>query len=275
MWTKKRDDQRKRETIMKTYLATAAIALVLGVAGIGSAMAQEQIKVGFSPEAYPPFFVADASGNWTGWEVEIIDAICDEAKLECELTPIPWDGLIPALTTGKIDAIMNSMSITAERKEMIDFSDKYYNTPAAVVGPKGVDFDATPEALAGKIIGVQVSTVHADYVKKHFTGAAEIKEYQTQDEANQDLAAGRIDATQADSIALDAFLETEQGKACCELKGTAAADLEILGPGIGVGLRKGETELKEKINAAIKGVRDSGKYQEITAKYFASDIYGD
>ena len=257
---------------MKTFLKTVAAAAILAAsASLASAQA---VKVGFSPEAYPPFFSADASGNWTGWEVDIINAICDEAKLECELTPIPWDGLIPALTTNKIDAIMNSMSITEERKQTIDFSDKYYNTPTAVIGPKGVDFEATPEGLEGKILGVQVSTVHADYVKKHFPGAAEIKEYQTQDEANQDLAAGRIDATQADSIALDAFLESEQGMACCDLKGYVADDLEILGPGVGAGLRKGDTELKDKINAAIKAIRDNGKYEEITKKYFDFDIYG-
>ena len=139
--------------------------------------------------------------------------------------PIPWDGLIPALTTKKIDAIMNSMSITDERKKTIDFSDKYYNTPTAVIGPKDQTFDATPEGLKGKIIGVQVSTTHAAYVKKHFTEAAEIKEYQTQDEANQDLVAGRIDATQADSIALDAFLQSDQGKACCDLKGHCRAKI--------------------------------------------------
>ena len=169
---------------------------------------------------------------------------------------------------------MNSMSITDERKKTIDFSDKYYNTPAAVIGAKGEKFDATPEGLKGKIIGVQVSTVHAAYVKKHFTEAAEVKEYQTQDEANQDLAAGRIDATQADSIALDAFLKSEQGAACCDLKGNVADDVEILGPGVGAGLRKGDTELKEKINAAIKAIRANGKYDEITKKYFEFDIYG-
>eukprot|EP01036_Dinobryon_divergens_P045120 gene45120-60245_t len=82
-------------------------------------------------------------------------------------------------------------------------------------GAKGQKFDATPEGLKGKVIGVQVSTIHAAYAKKHFgSTAAEIKEYQTQDEANQDLAAGRIDATQADQIALDAFLQSDQGKAC-------------------------------------------------------------
>jgi polar amino acid transport system substrate-binding protein len=111
-------------------------------------------------------------------------------------------------------------------------------------------------------------------VKKHFTEAAEIKEYQTQDEANQDLAAGRIDATQADSIALDAFLKTEQGMACCDLKGNVAEDMEILGPGVGAGLRKDDAELKGKINAAIKAIRENGKYDEITKKYFSFDIYG-
>jgi polar amino acid transport system substrate-binding protein len=169
---------------------------------------------------------------------------------------------------------MNSMSITDERKKTIDFSDKYYNTPTAVIGAKGSTFDATPEGLKGKIIGVQVSTVHANYAKKHFTEAAEIKEYQTQDEANQDLAAGRIDATQADSIALDAFLLSDQGKACCDLKGYVAEDLEVLGPGVGAGLRKEDTAIKDRINAAIKAIRDNGKYAEITKKYFTFDIYG-
>lgn len=258
--------------MLKT-LKIAAAALLF--AASGAAMAQaEPLKVGFSPEAYPPFYVADAAGNWGGWEVEIAQAICAEAKFECELVPIPWDGLIPALTTKKIDAIMNSMSITDERLKTIDFSDKYYSISAGIVGPKGETFDATPEALAGKVIGVQVSTTHSAYAKKHFTGAAEIKEYQTQDEANQDLAAGRIDATQADSIALDAFLESEQGKACCDLKGIVADDPAVLGPGVGAGLRKEDTAIKERINTAIKAIRDNGKYQEISEKYFNFDVYG-
>jgi polar amino acid transport system substrate-binding protein len=259
---------------MKNSLKTAVAAAVIALSGAYAASA-EQIKVGFSPEAYPPFYAQDASGNWGGWEVEIVNAMCAEAKLECVLTPIPWDGLIPALTSKKIDAIMNSMSITAERMKTIDFSDKYYNTPTAVIGAKDQKFDSSPEGLKGKVIGVQVSTTHSAYAKKHFTEAAEIKEYQTQDEANQDLAAGRIDATQADAIALDAFLKSDEGKACCDLKGNVAPDDEVLGPGVGAGLRKEDTALKEKINAAIKAIRANGKYAEITKKYFDFDVYGD
>jgi polar amino acid transport system substrate-binding protein len=259
---------------MKTVLKTFAAALLLGVAAMGVAKA-DPVKIGIAAEPYPPFTSPDASGKWVGWEVDFIDAVCAEEKLDCVITPVAWDGIIPALTTKKIDAIVSSMSITEERKKTIDFSDKYYNTPTGIIGPKDQKFGATPEDLKGKIVGVQVSTVHAVYAKKHFADAAEIKEYQTQDEANQDLAAGRVDAVQADAIALGEFLKSDQGKACCDMKGTVAPDLEVLGPGVGAGVRKEDTELKDKINAGIKAIRANGKYAEITKKYFDFDVYGD
>jgi len=260
---------------MMKSLKLAVAALALGLSGAVAANA-EPLKVGIAAEPYPPFASPDASGKWDGWEVQIADALCAEAKLECVITPISWDGIIPALTTKKIDMIAASMSITAEREKTIAFSDKYYNTPTGIIGPKSETFDASPEGLKGKIIGVQVSTVHEVYAKKHFgPTASEIKIYQTQDEANADLAAGRIDAVQADSIALNDFLKTDQGKECCDMKGTVADDLEVLGPGVGVGLRKEDTELKDKINAAIKGIRASGKYDEISKKYFDFNIYGE
>lgn len=252
-------------------LAAAGLALM---AAAGAAQA-ETVRVGFAAEPYPPFTSPDASGNWVGWEVDFKDAVCAEAKLDCVVTPVAWDGIIPALTSKKIDLIIGSMSITPEREKTIAFTDKYYNTPTAIIGPKSETFEATPEGLAGKVIGVQVSTVHAAYAKKHFTEAAEIKEYQTQDEANQDLAAGRVDAVQADSIALDAFLQSEQGKECCKLEGNVAPDVEVLGPGVGIGLRKEDTALRDKLNAAIKAVRASGKYDEFSKKYFSFDIYGE
>lgn len=252
---------------------TSLIAAALLMA---SPLAAQEVKIGIAAEAYPPFASPDASGNWVGWEVDIINAVCAAGEMQCVITPVAWDGIIPALTAGQIDAIMASMSITDERKQSIDFSDKYYNTPTVVVGAKGVEMAATAEGLAGKIIGVQASTVHAAYVEKYFAPtAAEIKIYQTQDEANADLAAGRIDATQADSIALDAFLATEGGAACCESKGAVADDPAILGLGVGAGVRKGDDALREKINAAIKKIREDGTYDKITANYFASSIYGE
>lgn len=242
---------------------------------LSGAAAAETVKVGIAAEPYPPFASPDASGTWAGWEVDLIGAVCKAAAMECEVVPVAWDGIIPALTAGQIDAIMASMSITEERMQTIDFSNKYYNTPTVIVGPKGMEMAATPEGLAGKIIGVQVSTVHEAYAQKHFAAtASEIKIYQTQDEANQDLVAGRIDATQADSIALDAFLATTEGGACCESKGAVADDTAVLGLGVGVGLRKGEEALKEKFNAGIAKVLEDGTYEAISKPYFASSIYG-
>jgi len=258
---------------MKTVLKTFAAALLFGVAAMGAAKA-DQVKIGVAAEPYPPFTSPDATGKWVGWEIDFIDAVCAQEKLDCVITPVAWDGIIPALTTKKIDLIVSSMSITDERKKTIDFSDKYYNTLPAIIGPKDQKFGATPDDLKGKVLGVQVSTTHAVYAKKHFSGAQEIKEYQTQDEANQDLAAGRLDAVQADSIALTEYLKSDQGKACCDLKGMVAPDDEVLGPGVGAGVRKEDTALKEKINAGIKAIRANGKYDEISKKYFDFDIYG-
>ena len=258
---------------MKSALKTIALAAAIGLSAISGAAA-EQVRVGFAAEPYPPFTSPDASGNWEGWEVDFMKAICAEAKLDCVVTPVAWDGIIPALTTNKIDMIIGSMSITAERLQTIDFSDKYYNSPPGIIGAKDVKFDATPEGLSGKTLGVQVATIHQVYANKYFGEAgATVKEYQTQDEANNDLAAGRIDAVQADSIALTDFLKTEQG-ACCDMKGTVKDDPEILGLGVGVGLRKGETELKDKINAAIKAIRANGTYDTFSKKYFDFDVYG-
>ncbi len=258
--------------------AIAGVAAILVLAVGLPASAQDNIRVGVAAEPYPPFSSQDASGKWVGWEVDLMDAICKEMQANCELVATAWDGIIPALTSKKIDIIFTSMSITDERKQVIDFSDKYYNTPAVIIGPKDQKYGIKKSDLSGKIIGVQISTIHQNYVQKYFSEVVkELKSYQTQDEANADLAAGRLDAVMADSIALQAFLKSEAGQ-CCDVKGTLPNDVAIFGIGIGAGVRKEDQELKQRINVAIKAVRDSGAYQEISDKYKADfgdiDIFG-
>ena len=253
----------------KTILALAATF------ALGTAAYAEPLKIGIAAEPYPPFASPDAAGNWVGWEVDFINAVCAAGQMECVITPVAWEGIIPSLTGGQIDAIMASMSITDARMQTIDFSDKYYNTPTVIVAAKGAVASPDAAGLAGKIIGVQASTIHEAYVNAYFAaGATEVKVYQTQDEANQDLAAGRIDAIQADSIAMDAFIASEAGTACCEIVGAVADDPAILGAGIGAGLRKGEDALKAQINAGIAKILKDGTYDALTKNYFASSIYG-
>ena len=254
---------------MKKFVLAAVAALAMGTAAMAA-----PVKIGVAAEPYPPFTSPDAAGNWVGWEIDLLGAVCKQAALDCVITPTAWDGIIPALTSGQIDVIMSSMSITAERSKTIDFTDKYYNTPAMIVAAKGAKITPDADGLKGKILGVQVSTIHAAYIQKYFAaGAAEVKTYQTLDEQNQDLAAGRVDAVMADSVAMADFLKSDTGKACCESMGNVKDDPEILGSGVGFGLRKGDA-LKDKLNTAIKAVRADGTYDTITKKYFAFDIYG-
>lgn len=247
------------------------MAGTIAALSMSAQVAFADIKIGIAAEAYPPFAEKAADGTWKGWEVEIIGAVCAAMEEKCEIVPVAWDGIIPALLAKKMDVIMASMSITEERSKTIAFSDKYYNTPAVIVAPKGSDVSGDAASVKGKIVGVQVSTTHANYVEKHF-GSSDIKTYNTFDEHNQDLVAGRVDAVVGDSLAMQPFLTSDAGKGF-EIKGELN-DVAVFGPGVGGGMRKEDTDLAAKLNAAIKKIRDDGTYETISKKYFNFDIYG-
>lgn len=250
-----------------TSIAGATTLLALSLPTV-----QAEVRIGIAAEPYPPFAEQNAAGEWIGWELEIIDALCTAMAEDCEIVPVAWDGIIPALLAKKMDVIMASLSITEERQKTIDFSDKYYNTPAIIVADKNSGIDGTPESLKGKIIGVQVSTTHSNFADKKYGEFAEVKYYPQFDEHNQDLVSGRIDAIIADSIALQSFLSSDGGS-CCEAK-LELNDVAVFGPGVGGGMRKGDTELAAKVNAAIQKIREDGTYDAISKKYFDFDIFG-
>ncbi|PKA41932.1 transporter substrate-binding domain-containing protein [Rhizobium sullae] len=251
-----------------------ALLLAGTTLALSAITAQAEVRFGIMNESYPPFFAKDASGEWQGWEIDLMNAVCNEMKEKCSIVELSWDGLIPALQSKKFDVIWSSMSNTAERSKVIDFTDKYYNTPSTLIGSMDQKPGAAADDVKDKTIGIQVSTIQSDYYKKYFADVADEKTYQTLDEAFQDLAAGRIDYVFGDSLALDAFLKSHAGKDCCAKMGDVADDKVILGAGVSGGLRKEDTELKAKLNAAIAAVRTNGKYDEITKKYFDFDIYG-
>ena len=251
-------------------LINSIFAATIIVAGI-TTTAHAEVRLGLDSSNYEPFYSRSSDGEWTGWEIEIGDAICAAMEEECEWVPIAWDGIIPALTAKKIDAIFGSMSITDERKKTINFSDKYYNTPAALIAPKGTSIESIDD-LKGKKIAVQVSSTHSNYVEKYLSDGTDIKIYQDFNDHNQDLFAGRVDAVVADSLALAPFLESAEGS-CCEVK-MQLNDEEVFGIGVGAGIRKEDDELLAKFNAAIEQIRADGTYDEIAKKYFDFDIYG-
>lgn len=257
--------------IRRTFFAAAAAVAVLATSG--AAFADEPLKIGVEG-AYPPFSSVESDGTLVGFDIEIAKALCAAMDRECELVQQEWDGMIPALKARKFDAIVASMSITEERKRQVDFTNKYYQTPARVVAKKGADFKDTPDGLAGKRLGVQRGTTHQCYAEKFFPDA-ELVLYGTQEEVFRDLAIGRLDAQLSDSlIAKEGFLDKDEGKDFAFLGGDHL-DLECYGEGVGIAVRKGDDELREALNKAILAIRDDGTYKKINDKYFPFDIYGD
>ena len=257
---------RKLATVL---MAAAALAMLAG-----AAQAQDKRKVKIGTEgAYPPFNSIATDGQLVGFDIDIAKALCAAANFECEFVVQDWDGIIPGLIAKKYDAIIASMSITDQRKEVVDFTNKYYATPAKFVAAKGAGFDISPEGLAGMAVGVQRATVSENFVRGAFP-EVDVRAYATQDEANADLVSGRLDLVLADAVVLlEGFLNTDAGKDF-EFVGPDYFDPKYFGEGIGIAIRKGEDDLRTAFNEGIDKIRADGTYQAINEKYFAFDVYG-
>lgn len=257
---------------MKKFKSLALAALAVTIMS-GSAFAADWSKIRVGTEgAYKPFNYIDSNGELQGFDIEIAKALCTEMKAECSFVAQDWDGIIPALLAKKYDVIIASMSITDERMKMVDFSDKYYNTPAKFVAKKGSGMsDTSPAGLKGKTLGAQSSTTHSSYLEDNYKDST-VKLYATQDEANADLEAGRLDAVLADSVVILDWLGSDAGS-CCEHVGETHNDPKWFGQGAGMAVRKGEEDLKDKLNTALATILENGTYKKINDKYFPFSVY--
>lgn len=248
-------------------VTAAALAL-----GAGSVAAVDKIRIGVEG-AYPPFSWVEPDGSLKGFDIDVARALCAQMKVQCELVQQDWDGIIPALMARKYDAIIASMSITEERKKKVDFTDKYYQTPAKFARKKGSGITIDAAGLKDKTVGVQRATTHDNFVTEKFGKSVQVKRYGSQDEAYLDAQSGRLDLLLADSVAMnDGFITQDAGKDW-EFVGPGYVDQKYFGDGAGIAVRKGDA-LREKLNAAIKAIIDNGTYKQINDTYFSFDVYG-
>ena len=258
---------------MKRLINTLAAAALAVAAAAAPSAAADELRIGVEG-AYPPFSWKEADGSLKGFDIDIAFAICKKMGRECRLVEQDWDGMIPALLARKYDAIIASMSITEERKKRVDFTAKYYNTPAMFVAAEDAGLDISAAGLSGKAVGVQRGTTHQCFMEKIYPDA-DLRLYATQEEVFLDLAAGRLDAQFSDSLQADeGFLKTDAGRGYA-FAGGPQFDLECHGEGAGIAVRKGEDELLGALNAAISAIREDGTYQAINDSYFDFDVYGD
>jgi octopine/nopaline transport system substrate-binding protein len=273
--------------------AITALAVTMGLA-TASAVAKDWTSVRIATEgAYPPWNATDSSGQLIGFEVDLANDLCERMQVECEIVAQDWAGIIPALTAGKYDLIMAGMSITDERKEVISFTDDYAGTPAyfavledsdlaayerplemanleEVSSEEQAAIDDLKQALDGKTVGVQVATTHANFLEQYLGDAIEIRSYDTQENLDLDLQAGRVDAALASASYWYPLLETEKG-----------ADFVLIGPGldggpfgggVGAGIRKEDTDLAEMLNKAIAEAKADGTINRLAQQWFGFDV---
>ena len=212
--------------------------------------------------SYKPFSYTDADGKLIGYEIELVDALCAQMKAKCEVISQDWDGLIPGLNAQKFDAAIAGMSITPERKEVVEFSDPYFHTGIVLIGKKGDDVNV--EALKGEPIASQRSTVASQYLQEKHADA-DIKLYDTQDNAYLDLTSGRVRAMMSDKVTGIDWLKTEAGKDY-EVKGQ---EISTSDDAMGIAFRKGDP-LVAKFNKALAELKDNGTYDQITGSYFGT-----
>ncbi|MCH1783321.1 transporter substrate-binding domain-containing protein [Psychrobacter glaciei] len=212
--------------------------------------------------SYKPFSYTDADGKLIGYEIELVDALCAQMKAECEVISQDWDGLIPGLNAQKFDATIAGMSITPERKEVVEFSDPYFHSGIILIGKKGDDISV--EGLEGQPVASQRSTVASQYLQDEHDNA-DIKLYDTQDNAYLDLTSGRVRAMMSDKVTGIDWLKTEAGKDY-EVKGQ---EISTNDDAMGIAFRKGDP-LVAKFNAALAELKANGTYDQITGSYFGT-----
>ncbi|ACC76445.1 ABC transporter substrate-binding protein [Paraburkholderia caribensis] len=247
---------------------------VLSSMAVGSyAKDWSAIRFGVDP-TYPPFESKDASGKLAGFEIDIGNEVCARLRAKCVWVENDFDGMIPALKARKFDAVLSGMSITAQRASQIAFTNKLWNSSLRLVARKDSGLLPTAESLKSKTIGVQQGTVGETYAKQHWASSnVTVVPYQNQDQVYADLTVGRLDALLIGDVqAQMGFLQTPRGA------GYAFVGDRVVDPtsdkGAAIGLRKEDTDLREKINQAISDMRKDGTYDRIDKKYFKFDVYG-
>lgn len=245
----------------KKFLLAAAATLVFSA----NALAVDKYKVGIEG-AYPPFNNKNPSGQVVGFDYDIAMALCAKMKAECEVVTSDWDGIIPALNAKKYDFIVSSLSITEDRKQAVDFTDPYYSNKQQFVAKKGGEFKTDIDSLKSKQLGTQRSTQAATWLEDNVGG--DIKLYDTQENAYLDLSSGRVDGLLADKYAIYGWLKDDPAGKDYEFKGKPINEDDK----VGIALRKGESDLRTKLNLALKEIKEDGTYKKINDKYFPFSI---
>jgi polar amino acid transport system substrate-binding protein len=222
---------------------------------------------------YPPFNYYDEDGQLVGFNIDLARAICRELDVVCEIDAMDWDGLMPAIKNDEADAVIASMAITPKALEQVDFTSRYYATPARFIARVTVEhYDLTREGLDGVKIGVVKGTAHEAFLRDFFPDS-EIKPYDTREAARAALKSGDVELLFGDSISLMFWVLGTNSQRCCEFRGHGYLEARYFGDGVGIAIAKGNLKLKEVLDYALARVRATGRYEELMLRYFPLSLF--
>jgi polar amino acid transport system substrate-binding protein len=247
------------------------LALLLLAGGTVRTRAADELRV-LTEFDWPPFEYLDKSGAPAGFDIDLANAVCKVLERPCKFIETPFDDIIPALAAGKGDVIVDSLTITEERKQKVAFTIPYLRSQMRFVAKRGYSGPTTPEGLKGVKIGVEVGTVQEAYARKTFPGA-ELVLNDNPDVLNRmfdRLAKGDFDLLLVNALVAWNFMSPVAGTSSPEAGKafTFAGDPIYTDQAVGMAVRKDDDALRQKINAALVQIRTDGTYKKINAKYF-------
>lgn len=252
---------------MKTAIISAAFLFAASVIpAVGYSADVKELKIA-TEAGYKPFEYRNSAGDLIGFDIDIGNELCKRLERKCVWVDQSFDSLIPGLQARKFDLANSTMTATAERAKVIDFSTPMYIVPVKLMVKKGSGLEPTAESLKGKRVGVQQGTTMETYANKHWAPkGVTISSYPSYTNAFVDVSSGRLDATfQEAQTAVDGFLDKPEG-ADYELADMIIDDPLFTQP-IAMGMRKGN-KLKPAVDKALQDMLDDGTIQTFAKKYF-------
>lgn len=232
----------------------------------------EQIRF-VTDNDYPPFNYIDEEGELIGFNVDLAHMLCDVLSVECSVRSESWGRLLDMLKQGEADAVIASIRVSEETLREADFTDAYYHTLARFVALKSSrQIAMTPEALAGRKIGVVDGTAHEAYLGDFFSGSA-IVTFGSSEEAKAALRDGAIDFLFGDGVSLMFWINGTTSEGCCEFRGGPFTESRYFGEGIGIAVRKGNRQLRDALNYGLYLARTEGRFEELHLRYFPLSFF--
>ncbi|MEZ5931500.1 MAG: transporter substrate-binding domain-containing protein [Alphaproteobacteria bacterium] len=265
---------------------------LLMAAKAGFAADQATIRIG-TEGRYPPWNATGDDGGLEGFEIDLAADLCRRLNASCAFVEQSWDGMLPALTTDKFDLIMAGMTITEERRQLIDFSVCYASEPAifavrsdnalaaTITLDEKIDLsnlspgvritlNALRQALAGTTVGVQVASPHAAFVRRYLRELVEIRYYDTLENLTRDLEAGNVDAALSSRTYWSRLGEQDSIPHLALIGPNMIGD--VFGRGVGAGMRKEDGDLRRRVNDAIAAALADGTIARLAKQWFGYDI---